>query len=303
MRGLVHSGGGRKGAWGVGVLKALTSRLKLDWPVLCGTSVGAINLSKIAMSPMGSAEDAVEELEDMWLDLRTQDVWRHWFLGPLASLWRESFYNSKPLWVVLESELCEEAILKSGRTLKVGCVDYRSGKYFEADPDLAVRNHVPWWKYVAASSSYPGALLPVALPEGLCGDGGAISATPLKAAIDAGCNTIDVILTAPMNPKPMSLEDNRLGTKFNAIDITLRTVDLLAHEAMVHDVRLCQEINTLVRQGRDEKHREIQIHLYCPEKSLTSSPLDALNFDPKRTAELIKLGEKDALSYRPMGQT
>lgn len=295
MRALVHSGGGRKGAWGVGVLKVLTAApFRRDWEYLSGTSVGAINLSWLAMFPMGKSADAVRSLETLWLNLRTKKVWKHWFWGPLAGLWRESFFNSRPLWKLLERDLDPEKLRVSEHSLRVGCVDYGSGAYFEATLAEVLEKGLPWWKYVAASSSYPSALCPVVLPEGFCGDGGVISATPLKGAIDAGCDEIDVVLTAPLKPKPMPVEDSGLSLKLSALSILVRTIDLMAHEAMVRDLQRCAEVNELVRAGKDGKHREVKLNVFVPQQVLTSSPLDALQFDPVRTKELIRIGEEDA---------
>lgn len=121
-----------------------------------------------------------------------------------------------------------------------------------------------------------------------------ISATPLKGVIDAGCDEIDVVLTAPLKPKPMPLEDSRLSLKLNALNILIRTIDLMAHEAMVRDLQRCEEVNELVRIGKDEKHREVKLNVFVPQQVLTSSPLDALQFEPVRTKELIRIGEEDA---------
>jgi NTE family protein len=293
-RGLVHSGGGRKGAFGVGVVKELVAR-GVRWQVLRGTSVGAINLSKLAMSSHSGIQEQVLDLEEMWLQLRTSDVWKSWTWGLVSGLWRESFYNSEPLWRMLERELRDELILRSGYDLAVGCVEYSSGLYFEATPQRAASLEVPWWKYVAASSSYPAALRPVALPEGvLCGDGGAVSATPLKSAIDAGCDVIDIILTDPMAAKPMDAQDNVLGTKLNALSIAMRTIDLLAHSAMVRDVERCLQVNEQVLSGEDRTRREVQLNVFFPSEHLTKSPLDSLDFDAERSAELIGMGERAA---------
>lgn len=287
--GLVHSGGGRKGAFGVGVISELVKpRIGRDWEVLRGTSVGAINCAKLALE--GDIRDNAEELEEMWLQLDTRQVWKPWFWGALAGLWRESFFDSRPLWELLERELDYPI----QRDIAVGCVEYATGKYFEARPTSKLNGVQPWWKYVAASSSYPAALLPVKLPEGLCGDGGAVSATPLKGAIDAGCDVIDVVLMGPMDAKLIDVSDNRLGTKLNAVDIALRTVDLLAHAALVRDVQQALAVNERVKNGTDKHHRLITLNVFCPEHHLTKSPFDALDFDPKRTRELIRMGKEVA---------
>lgn len=63
---LILGGGGSRGAYQIGVWKALTEE---DWPIdiVCGTSVGALNSALIAQGDYPLAEY-------LWLSLRTKDV-------------------------------------------------------------------------------------------------------------------------------------------------------------------------------------------------------------------------------------
>jgi hypothetical protein len=92
----------------------------------------------------------------------------------------------------------------------------------------------------------------------------------------------------------MPVEDSKLSLKLSALSILVRTIDLMAHEAMVRDLQRCAEVNELVRAGKDGKHREVKLNVFVPQQVLTSSPLDALQFDPVRTRELIRIGGEDA---------
>lgn len=62
--GLVLSGGGRKGAFQVGVVKAI-SKLKLKPSVFAGASIGALNGAILAASP--SLDESAKKLELLWL--------------------------------------------------------------------------------------------------------------------------------------------------------------------------------------------------------------------------------------------
>lgn len=64
--GLVLSGGGAKGAYQVGVLKAL-NELNVHVDILAGASIGALNGAIIAAA--SSQQDAALHLEDLWLAL------------------------------------------------------------------------------------------------------------------------------------------------------------------------------------------------------------------------------------------
>jgi predicted acylesterase/phospholipase RssA len=289
MRGLVLSGGGRKGAFQVGVLEVL-AKSGLDWDFMAGTSVGAINVGYLAGFPIGQSERAVAGLVELWNGIDTRNIWKHWAMfGPMAGAWKSSFFNSSPLHSLLRGNIDEARIRASGRKVRYGIVNYGTGAYFEA-----TERSTPQWKYVAASSSYPGGLNPVALPEGFCGDGGAVSATPLKSAVDAGCTALDIVVTDPLKPNHMDTHDNWLGTRVSAVTIALRSVGLLMHTAMMRDVARLMQVNDSVANGVDRKHRMVEVNVYAPSRSLTSGPVAALEFDPKVTREMIDYGRQVA---------
>jgi predicted acylesterase/phospholipase RssA len=83
---LVLSGGGAKGAFEVGALRCLRDAAGVEFDIISGTSVGALNAAKLAE---GGAQ-ALSELERLWLDLRgSWDIYLEppWFQR-LSSLMR-----------------------------------------------------------------------------------------------------------------------------------------------------------------------------------------------------------------------
>ena len=75
--GLVLPGGGARGAYQVGVLKAI-NEIKPDsnpFSIISGTSAGAINASLLA-SKSESFKEAVELLSDVWSNFKTNKVYR-----------------------------------------------------------------------------------------------------------------------------------------------------------------------------------------------------------------------------------
>ncbi|HEY8939079.1 MAG TPA: patatin-like phospholipase family protein, partial [Cellvibrio sp.] len=77
-RALILSGGGARAAYQVGVLKALAEILPADidnpFPIICGTSAGAINALAIAAHP-GNFKAAVNGLATMWQNLEIGQVY------------------------------------------------------------------------------------------------------------------------------------------------------------------------------------------------------------------------------------
>src|SRR5437879_1806942 len=73
---LVLSGGGARGAYHVGVLAGLAERLPgLEFPILSGMSVGAINTFYLAAHP-GPLASAVAGLREQWDRLTSDEVYR-----------------------------------------------------------------------------------------------------------------------------------------------------------------------------------------------------------------------------------
>ncbi|MDN5352693.1 MAG: hypothetical protein PWQ12_1614 [Clostridiales bacterium] len=66
MRGIALEGGGAKGAYQVGALKAL-GELGIEYDVIAGSSIGAVNASILC-------SDGIETLESIWRDTQASDI-------------------------------------------------------------------------------------------------------------------------------------------------------------------------------------------------------------------------------------
>ena len=104
---LILSGGGARAAYQVGVLKAvarlLPRRTHNPFPVISGTSAGAINALAIA-SNAGTLRYRVRRLECIWRQLEAQNIYRTDLLGVLKnslkvgfSLLNQGYGPRKPL--------------------------------------------------------------------------------------------------------------------------------------------------------------------------------------------------------------
>src|SRR4030067_1216508 len=87
-RGLVSAGGGAGAAYEVGVLKAIAEMLPRDtpnpFPILCGTSAGAINATTLAIYATRFHE-GVRRLSHVWRNFHVHHVFRADAPGVLAS--------------------------------------------------------------------------------------------------------------------------------------------------------------------------------------------------------------------------
>ena len=98
---LVLPGGGARSASQVGVIKALAEiaprKSPVPFPILCGTSAGAINAAALAAGAFHFREAAVS-LERVWRNFRSDQVFRvdsltmmraglHWLLALVTGGW------------------------------------------------------------------------------------------------------------------------------------------------------------------------------------------------------------------------
>jgi len=280
MRALVCSGGAVKGAYQVGVLKKWMYEDGLDYDILCGISVGAINTAYISQFKIGTPKTTWEALRSMWSRVSTDKVWKSWFLGKVESLWKPSIYNSQPLIDWITSELDEKAIAESGRKLRIGSVAWDTGEYrvvSEIQPNIA--------KWVTASASFPVFLLPIDIGGKLWSDGGLRNVTPLGEAIKAGATQIDVIMCS--NPDLPS----SWPTKGQAAipDYVLQTLTIMSDEIVRGDLQICGLKNDIAELC--DKYKKIEIRVVMPAGPLCGNSLE---FDPAEIEKMIGIGYADA---------
>src|SRR3954469_873543 len=86
--GLVLAGGGARAAYQVGVLQALREMLPdptvNPFPIICGTSAGAVNAGALAVNA-DNFFNAVEKLLQVWRHFQPHHVYRADFPGVVAN--------------------------------------------------------------------------------------------------------------------------------------------------------------------------------------------------------------------------
>lgn len=226
-RALILSGGGARAAYQVGVLQALTEILPDDcenpFPIICGTSAGAINALAIA-AHKGNFKSAVSALTRMWLNLEIGQVYRHgWmdifkglsYLG--LSLMNEgmgrrrplSLLDNGPLWNLLGSKIHFENLsnaIDSGKLLAVSisAMGYTSGhsvSFFQGHPSLKGwsryrRAGVPTQlrlEHLLASSAIPTIFPAVRINREYFGDGALRQLAPMSPALHLGADSLFVV--------------------------------------------------------------------------------------------------------------
>lgn len=284
MKALVLAGGGSKGAYELGVLRYLLSDLKTQYDILCGVSVGAINAAYLAQYPKGQEQEAYLGLKTLWDGLDNSKVKKQWFpLSFLEALWKPSLYNSSPLQKVIRSNLDPVKIRASGKKLRVGATGLDTGEY-----KVFSENCVDVAGAVLASSAFPTMLCPVKMEGQLWIDGGVRSTTPLKAAIQAGADDVDIIMCSPASDPSTSFVD-----KTNVPSLALRALDIMSDQVEAADLQICGIYNDLVAAGLATDKKLIKLRIVRPNVILLKNPLD---FTPAILQKMQEQGYSDAKS-------
>ena len=253
-RALVLSGGGARGSYSVGALKALTDAGR-KWDSVHGISVGALNGAWIAMHAPDE-EYNMKGLYDIWRAIeKTEDIVKPWsrfrFISYIVSLWKGSFNSRKNLQKVIERHIDADKILTNGTKLTVGVVSLNTGEYQIIDGS---NPHIK--DFILASSLLPVVYEPMLLNGTKWVDGGIRHQIPIIEALMERPDEIDVIL----NRNPVSDYDvkpvNDLSKLRSAPRIALRTSEIMNDQIYEAD------FNAVLRAIRTMGN--VKINLYLP---------------------------------------
>lgn len=275
---LALSGGGAYGSYQIGVLKALLEKDLAGWDAIAGVSVGAINTLWLASFNKGEVAAAIESLENLWKTIikGNKSIYLPWYFKPfnyLASFWKGSLYNTKPLLKLLQKHSSLDDLSRSDISSYVGAVSLNSGKFDLID----IKSNPLAIEWVLASASMPMLFNPISINNEMWVDGGVKSVTPLKELVKIigleNIGHIDVILA-----NPTSLEENK-KERFNSI-VSVATSCLGA------------AVNEIMNTDLDINSFNGTYSIYKPQQSLQ---FDAFNFDPKHLLAAIKQGYNETL--------
>jgi len=258
-----------------------------QYHVICGISAGALNAAFLCQYRVGEEKKASAALQDLWRGIDNSKVWKRWFpFGKLHALWGGSALDSRPLHRTVRQGLDRDALVASGRKLRVGSVNLRGDyRVFREDEECIV-------DAVLASSAVPALFIPIEIDEQTWVDGAIREDTPIKAAIDLGADEVDVIVTSPKGTRLTPIDDP------TGWDVLMRAIDIMADEVMEADIQIALLYNRLLDAGGPAPgKRHVKINLIRPNKVLVD---DLLDFDRKVIADLQLIGYNDARDQIPI---
>ena len=215
----VFAGGGSLGAVQVGMLKAL-ARAGIAPDFVVGASVGAINGACYAASPDVAG---VERLENIWLRLRSADVFPFSWLGTALCLLgrRACLAHPHRLRALFDAELPFARLEDARIPCHVVATDALDGtEVVLSSGDAATA--------LLASAAIPAVFPPVVVEGRALIDGGVGSNTPIAAAFALGARRIVVLPTGT----PCALSTPPRG----AMASGLHALNLLAMRQLLADI-------------------------------------------------------------------
>lgn len=303
---LVLPGGGARGAFQVGVLKALAEIMPPSsanpFPVISGTSAGAVN-SVVLASRAGDFSAAVGELEHVWSHFRCHQVYRtdhltmlksslHWLAAIVMGGWLvgmpKSLLDNSPLRHLLSRSVhfprIRQAIdsghLEAVAVTAAGYETARSKTFFEAAEHLhswartrrqGIRTDLSL-DHVMASIAVPMVFPPQSIANEYYGDGAMRQATPLSPAVHLGADRILVIGIRDETGEP---EPEKIGPPPSFAQIAGYMLDTLFMDGLYSDLERITHINQLLDSvpedqcsGALQKVRPIDTMLIVPSEDL-----------------------------------
>jgi len=303
---LVLPGGGARGAFQVGVLKALAEILPKSsanpFAIISGTSAGAVN-SVVLASRAERYRSAVAELEQVWANFRCHQVYKtdhltvlrsslHWLFSTILGGWLvgtpKSLLSNAPLRSLLSRNIhfprIQRAIqcgyLEAVAVTAAGYESAQSKSFFEGAGDLKD------WKrtrrlgkrtdlnldHLMASIAVPMIFPPQRIGNEYFGDGAMRQATPLSPAMHLGA---DRILVIGIRDETGEKVPTKLGPVPSFGQIAGYMLDTLFMDGLYSDLERITRINRLIdsvpkaqRSGAMAEVRPIDTMLVVPSKDL-----------------------------------
>ena len=304
---LILSGGGARAAYQVGVLKAVAEILpegaKNPFPIICGTSAGAINAATLAASE-GTFREAVAELEDIWGALEPSSIYRYGWLEMLRGAVRFglSFFNqgvgvdhpialldNAPLRELIKRTVHFDKIDRAiGRgdldAVSVTAMGYHSGEsvcFFQGKPGMeAWKRHRRSGRptllnadHLMASSAIPTLFPTTRIEYEYFGDGALRQLAPISPALHLGADRIFIVGVSGNRDRALRRSKRPPKHSPSIAQIIGQLFNSAFVDSLESDIERLERINELVemipeQQRQSQKLRSIEHLVVSPSQEL-----------------------------------
>ncbi|HEY9786312.1 MAG TPA: patatin-like phospholipase family protein [Candidatus Obscuribacterales bacterium] len=279
-RALILPGGGGRGAYQVGVAKALFEK-GLHFDMAFGTSIGGLNAAFLA-------QDSLERLEEIWCSIRGSDIFKlpsAQQMGRLLLGHKLGLLDNSPLEEILRREVNLHKLKAS--TMKVGwcATDLCSleTKLITIDEIMSTNELID---VLMATSAIPTAFPPRHIHgHGLWVDGGLVRNTPMETAIQLGADEVYMVL---LHPEKINV------CPTNMFEVIVRCLDIVLDASARKEIQTAELYNRLCAAGHIESkgRKNVDIRVFQPKRAVNTTLLE---IDPQRSRKLIQQGYEEAL--------
>lgn len=286
---LVLTGGGARAAYQVGALKAITKFVPrnhgIPFPILSGTSAGAINATALACYA-SCFHLGVKKLEWMWKTLKIESIYHsdtlrvfnHLAKGVLGSFQADyanktarSLLNNAPLRALLNNVVDFRRIdanILNGylSAVAVTASSYTSGdsiSFFQSEQSIA-----PWFRakrhgepsqinseHLMASAAIPLLFPSIKIRNEHFGDGSVHQISPLSPAIHLGAERLFIIGVEQPKEAIHPMENNPHPP--TTATIAGHLLDTIFSDTLQSDIERMQRVNNTLSMIPEEKHNTI----------------------------------------------
>jgi len=328
---LILSGGGARGAYQVGVLKAIAHLQPQGghnpFDIICGTSAGAINACVLACESDHYGH-AITRLEHIWSSLDSRKIHKVGFLQLLKSTLRifASFFHegrvagvpkalldNTPLRQLLESQIDFSKLtarLAQGdlTALSITALAYDSGKnvsFYQGSDEVKSwrRNQrvgsrtVLSHDHLMASSALPAIFPAVRIQGEYFGDGAIRQSAPLSTALHLGADRLFVIGVSH-NAREQAEPNNPNSSPPSFAQIAGHLLNSSFIDAMDEDLEMLQRFNRISAYLTAEQ--QDSAHVY-PVEVLTITP--SIRFDDIAANHIGDLPRSMRTFFKTIGAT
>lgn len=292
--GLVLTGGGARGAFQVGVLRAISdiiyrSECGNPFPIITGASAGAINATVLA-AHAANTRIGIKTLQKVWENFSVDQIFRSDFIGVSKNTgrWIRAFFSkdyhlthsiglldNQPLRDLLSKVIKYQNIQKAIDAqqldaLSVTASGYHSGEsisFFQAKPGIDNwRRHrrcgsrtTIGLEHLMASSAIPMIFPAVKVNREYFGDGSVRFLSPISPAIHLGADRIMVIGVDPENDESKNQRPKEVHPP-SAAEIASHVLDGVFVDSLYTDIERTQRVNKTI-QLIPEAIRNLQSNL------------------------------------------
>ena len=325
--GVILTGGGARAAYQVGVLHAVAAMLpegaRNPFPVICGTSAGAINAASLAVSAR-TFHEGVRQLVGVWENFHVNQVYRSDPIGVLYNSVRLlaslafnrhgaiSLLDDSPLTKLLVHRLPFRGIQKSIKSGDLHALGITAWGYTSAQSVTfyqGVKDITPWDRarrvgistnigveHLVASSAIPFLFPAMRINREYFGDGSMRQLAPISPALHLGAEKILVIGvhdTLDVRPDRVKIASyppmaQIAGHVMNSIFLDSLDVDL---ERLQRINKIIQLIPRQTLENNSMQLRQIE--------TMIISPSEAINKIAERYAHTLPRTMR--LAYRAIG--